>query len=173
MNGTNSFTQGLSGVMKPWENGDYDRALERLEKLREAWPGNARLLVWWAHLVQLQDEPTHDLNAAKRALQQAVELDTHAPVAAIELGHFLDNVKDDPQAATKAFAQAITAARLALIDGLLGQAKTLLQLDRREDAIRCLVEAHRLADAEASTKKARFASRIEELFKELGQMQSV
>jgi tetratricopeptide (TPR) repeat protein len=129
MNGTGSFTKGLADVLALWEDGKYDRALKRLEEVRKAWPGNPQLHVWWSRLVQLQDEPTHSLSDAKRALQQAIELDKQSPAAAIELGHFLDNVEDDPQAAAKAFAQGITAARHLLIEGLLGQAKSLIQLD--------------------------------------------
>jgi tetratricopeptide (TPR) repeat protein len=128
--------------------------------------------VVWARLVQLQEKSTYPLGDAKRALQQALELDRQAPAAAIELGHYLDNVEDDPQAATKTFAQAIATARQLLIEGLLGQAHALIQLDRREDAVRCLVEAHQLAEAERTAKKSPFAGRIEELLTELGQMQS-
>jgi predicted Zn-dependent protease len=172
MNGTTSFAKALSDVIALVDDEKYDRALKRLEELRATSPGNAQLNVLWAKLVQLQEKPAHTLNDAKRALQQAVELDRQSPAAAIELGHFLDNVEDDPQAAAKAFAQGITAARHLLIEGLLGQAKSLIQLDKREDAVRCLVEAHQLANTERSPKKGPFASRIEELLTELGQMQS-
>lgn len=172
MNGTGSLTKGLSDVTALMEEEKYDRAIKRLEELRKNWPGNAQLQVLWAKLVQLQEVPTHTLNDAKRALQQAVELDKQSPAAAIELGYFLDNVEDDPQAAAKSFAQGIAAARHLLIEGLLGQAKSLIQLDKREDAVRCLVEAHQLSDAERSPKKGQFAGRIEELLTDLGQMQS-
>jgi tetratricopeptide (TPR) repeat protein len=171
MSGIGSFTKGLSEVTGLHARGEYDLALSRLEELRSAWPGNAHILVFWSKLVQLADEPTHTLEDAKRALQQAGELDKQSPVTALELGYFLDNVEDNPQAATRSFAQGIVAARHLLIDGLLGQAKALLQLEKHEDALRCLVEAHTLADADRSVKKE-FASRIEELLKELGQAQS-
>jgi predicted Zn-dependent protease len=172
MNGIGSFTKAVSDVTSLLEDEKYDRALKRLEELRKNWPGSAQLQVLWAKLVQLQDEPTHTLSDAKRALQQAVELDKQSPAAVIELGYFLDNVEDDPQAATKAFTQGITTARHLLIEGLLGHAKALIQLDKREEAVRCLVEAHHLADAERSPKKGPFAGRIEELLTELGQTQS-
>jgi predicted Zn-dependent protease len=172
MNGTGSFAKGLSDVIALMEDEKYDRAMKRLEELRKTWPGSAPLLVLWARLVQLQESPTHTLNDAKRALQQAIELDKQSSAAAIELGHFLDNVEDDPQTASKNFAQAITTARHLLIEGLLGQAKSLIQLDKRDEAVRCLVEAHQLADAERSPKKGSFTSRIDELLTELGQTQS-
>jgi predicted Zn-dependent protease len=172
MTGTGPLTKGLADVKSLWADAKYDRALERVEELRRTWPGNAHLHVLAAQLVQLAEEPTQTLDDAKRTLQQAVELDKGSPVAAIELGHFLDNVEDDPTAAAKTFALGVAAAKHALIDGLLGQAKSLLQLDKREDALRCLVEAFRLADEDRSAKKGPFAVRIEELFHELGQMQS-
>ncbi len=171
MNGTGSFTKGLADVLSLWEGEKFDRAMKRLEELRESWPGNAQLQVLWARLVQLQEKPTHSLSDVKRALQQAIELDKQSPAAAIELGYFLDNVEDDPQAAAKSFAQGIAAARHLLIEGLLGQARSLIQLDKREDAVRSLVEAHQLADAERGTKKGPFTGRIEELLTELGQTQ--
>ena len=171
MNGIAALTKGLSDVKSLWQDGQHDRALKRVEELRTNWPGNAHLHVLSAQLVQLAEEPTQTLEDAKRTLQQAVELDKSSPAAAVELGHFLDSVEDDPQAAMKAYAQGIAAARHALIDGILGQAKSLVQLDKREDALRCLVEAFRLADGERSAKKGPFAGRIEDLLHELGQMQ--
>ena len=172
MNGTSAFTKGLADILALVDEEKYDRALKKLEELKKNWPGSAQLQILWARLVQLQDNPTLSLADAKQALQQAVELDKQSPAAAVELGYFLDNVEDDPQAATKSFAQGIAAARLLLIEGLLGQARALMQLDRRDEAVRCLVEAHQLADAERSPKKNPFASRIEELLTELGQLQS-
>ena len=172
MNGIGSFSKGLSDVIALMEDQKYDRALKRLEELQKAWPGSAQLSIVWSRLVQLTDEPTHSLNDAKRALQQAIELDKQSPAAAIELGYFLDNVEDDPHAAAKAFAQGITAARHALIEGLLGHARALIQLEKRDDAARCLIEALHLSDAERSSKKNPFAGRIEELLAELGQTQS-
>jgi tetratricopeptide (TPR) repeat protein len=172
MTGIGSFTKGLSESLALLEGGKYDRALKRLEEVRKAWPGNATLQLLWARLVQLQDDPAHGLDDAKQAIQQAIEFDPNAPAGPIELGYFLDNVEDDPRAATKAYAQGIAAARNLLIEGLLGQTRALLQLDKREDAVRCLVEAHRLADAERTSKKGPFADRIEELLAEIGQTQS-
>lgn len=170
MNG--SFIRGLADVRALQSDEKYDRALKRVEEMQKTWPGNAHLLVLWARLVQLQEEPTHSLNEVKRSLQQAIELDKDSPEAAFELGYFLDSVEDDPNSAAKAFAQGIASARHHLIEGLLGQAKSLIQLDRREDAIRCLVEAHHLADAERFPKKGDLTDRIEELLREMGQIQT-
>ena len=172
MSDTTALSRGLSEVQSHLADEKFDKALKRVEELKKLWPGNPQLYLLWARIVQLQNEPTHTLNEAKRALQQAIDLDKQSPAAAIELGYFLDNVEDDPQAAAKSFTQGIAAARVLLIEGLLGQAHALIQLDKREEAVRCLVEAHQLADAERSSKKNPFASRIEELLTELGQLQS-
>lgn len=172
MNSTVSFTKGLSEVTALWEDEKYDRALVRVQEMRKLWPGNSHLYLLSARLIQLQDESKHTLADAKRMLQQAIDLDKQSPAAAIELGCFLDNVEDDPQSATKAFAQGIAAARQLLIEGLLGQTRSLIQLDNREDAVRCLVDALHLADAEKAASRKRFTERIDELMKELGQMQT-
>src|SRR5262249_16041777 len=97
------------------------------------------------------DQPVHDLGDARKALQQAVQLDENSPAALIELGYYLDNVEDDSQAASKAFSQGIAVARRLLIDALLGRTKALLQLKKRDEALKCLIEALHLANAEESS----------------------
>jgi predicted Zn-dependent protease len=172
MNASGNFGKSLAAVMALWEEEHYDRAMERLDQLRAEWPGNPHLQVLAARLAQLQDNPALSLADIKRLLQQAAELDQQSPVATIELAYFLDNVEDDPQAAVKSFSHGISLARQSLIDGLLGQAHSLLQLDEREDAMRSLAEALRLADLEKPTIKKRYTERIESLLAELGQTQS-
>ena len=110
--------------------------------------------ILWARLVQLQEAPKHGLDEARQALQHAVELDKVSPAAAIELGHFLDNVEDDPQAAFRPYAEGVSAARRLLIDGLIGQAKAFRQLDKREEFRRCLLEVLHLAQVETSSKRS-------------------
>src|SRR5947208_2570763 len=111
--------QRLSTVSRLWDEKAYDKALAEVETLLETWPGNPHLHVLRASLVQLQEEPKYDLDEAKQALQQAVELGKGSPEASIELGHFLDNVEDDPQAAVKVYAEGVATARHLLIDGLI------------------------------------------------------
>src|SRR6266511_2131959 len=118
MSNLRGFKQKLSKVSQLWEVQDYDTALAEVESLLKSWPGNAHLHILWASLVQLQEDPKHGLDEARQALQQAAEFDKGSPAAAIELGHFLDNVEDDPHAAAKAYAEGVTAARQLLIDGL-------------------------------------------------------
>jgi tetratricopeptide (TPR) repeat protein len=108
--------------------------------LLEQWPGNAQLQILRGSLIQLQDLPAASLDDAKQALQVAIDLDPSSPAASIELGHFLDSVEDDPKAASKAYLKAIAEARRLLIEGLIGHAKALLQLDQKEEALKCLSE---------------------------------
>jgi tetratricopeptide (TPR) repeat protein len=153
MSSLRGFKQKLSKVSRLWEEKNYDAALAEVESLLEVWPGNAHLHVLWANLVQLQEDPKHDLDEARQALQQAIELDRSSPASAIELGHFLDSVEDDPQAAVKAYGEGVATARQQLIEGLIGQAKALLQLNKREEFLRCLLEVLHLARFESGSKR--------------------
>jgi lipopolysaccharide biosynthesis regulator YciM len=155
MNNLRGLKQKLSLVSRLWEEKDYDTALAEVESLLKIWPGNAHLHVLWASLVQLQEDPKHDLDEAKQALQRAVELDKGSPAAAIELGHFLDNVEDDPQAAAKAYAEGVTTARQLLIEGLIGQANAFRQLEKKEEFRRCLLEVLHLAQFETGGKRTK------------------
>jgi tetratricopeptide (TPR) repeat protein len=148
------FKQKLATVSRLWEEKQYDTALAEVESLLKIWPGNAHLHLLRARLVQLQEDPKYDLDEAKRALQQAVEFDKDSPAAAIELGHFLDNVADDPRAASKVHAEGVTTARHLLIDALIGQAKVFRQLDKREEFLRCLLEVLQLARFDTDQKRA-------------------
>jgi tetratricopeptide (TPR) repeat protein len=167
MSNLRGFKQKVSTVFDLWEEEDYDRALAEVESLLKVWPGNAPLHILWASLVQLQEEPKHDLDEARRALQQAAELDKESPAAAVELGHFLDNVDNDPKAASRAYAEGIAAARKLLIEGLIGQAKALLQLDKREASLRCLLEVLQLARFEAGSKRHKTEKSGEDIIVEL------
>jgi tetratricopeptide (TPR) repeat protein len=155
MNQRREFKKQLSTVFQLWKKQAYDEAFAVVASMLESWPGNAQLHLLWASLVQLQENPQQDLEEVKQALQQAVELDRDSPAATIELGHFLDNVEDDPQAASKAYAEGVAAARRLLIDGLLGQAKALRQMNKREEFLRCLLEVLHLSRYETGGKGAK------------------
>jgi hypothetical protein len=88
-------------------------------------------------------------------LQQAIELDRTSPAGAIELGHFLDAVEDNPRAASKAYSEGVAGARQLLIEGLIGQAKALLQLDKSEGALRCLLEVLHLLHFESASRRGK------------------
>lgn len=153
MKSTRSFKQKLSQVFRLWKKEDYDAALGEVESLLTDWPGNAQLHMLWANLVQLQENPKHDLEEVKQTLQQALDLDEDSPAAALELGHFLDKVEDDARAAAKLYAQAVAQARRLLIEALIAQAKTLLPCDKREEALRCLLEVVSLTQGESSAQR--------------------
>ena len=169
MNG--SFAKALAEITTLVDAEKYDRALKGIDEMRKAWPGNSHLHLLAARVIQLQEEPEQSLADVKRLIQQAIDFDRQSPAGPIELGYFLDNVEDDPQSATKAFAQGIFATRQLLVEGLLGQAHALLQLEHRDEAVRCLIEAMQHTDAEKSLRK-KYAERVEELLKELGQLQN-
>jgi len=153
MSHVRAFKQKLSTVNRLWEEKDYDKALAEVEGLLKVWPGNGYLHILWASLVQLQEDPKHSLDEAKKALQQAVELDKSSPAGAIELGHFLDAVEDNPQAASKFYTEGVSVARQLLIEGLMGQAKALLQLDKKEDCLQSLMEVLHLLHFEPRPKR--------------------
>jgi hypothetical protein len=151
MTGNRSFKQSLSTVLRRWGEKNYDVALGDVEKMLANWPGNAHLHVLWASLVQLQDQPAHGLDEVKEALLWAAELDGDSPASSIELGYYLDAVDDDLKSASKAFSEGILSARRLLIDALLGKARVLLQLDKREEAFKCLGESLYLANIEGAS----------------------
>lgn len=152
-----TLTQRLATVSRLWGKKDYDRALAEVETLLETWPGNPHLHVLKANLVQLQDEPKYDLDEVRQALQLAIELDQESPAASIELGHFLDNVDDDPKAAASTFGGGVAAARHLLIEGLIGQAKAYRQLGREEEFKRCLLEILVLTHFDSASPKSKNA----------------
>lgn len=164
MNSLRSFKQKLSHISRMWDDKQYDKAVHEVEALLKNWPGNAHLHVLWASLVQLQDNPDASLDEVKAALQQAVELDRESPAGAIELGHYLDNVEDDPQAACKAYVEGVALARRLLIDGLIGQAKALRQLGKKEEFQRCLLEVLHLTRFTADGRRGKKTSEPEVLF---------
>jgi tetratricopeptide (TPR) repeat protein len=155
MNDLQSFKQRLSKVSQLWKKQKYDAALAEVESMLKIWPGNAHLHVLWASLVQLQENPKYNLNEAKEALQKAVQFDKGSPAAAIDLGHFLDNVEDDPQGASEIYADGVATARQLLIDGLIGQAKVFRQLNRRKEFFHCLLEVVHLAQFERGSKESK------------------
>jgi len=153
MSTTRTFKQNLSTISNLWESQDYDSALAKVEELQKSWPGNSQLLILWSRLVQLQENPGHDLNEAKTALQQAIDLDKTSPAAVIELGYFLDAIEDDPQAAIKSYSEGVGLARKLLIEGLIGQAKGFLQLEKKESAQECVLEILHLLSFEPKSKR--------------------
>ena len=160
MSNMRSFQQKLAKVFRHWKDEQHDLALDIVEDLLKSWQGNAQLHVLRASLIQLQEKPSHGLEEARKALRNAIDLDTLSPAAQIELGHFLDAVDDDPQAAALSFAEGNFLSRRLLIDGLLGQARALLQLEKKDEAVNCLVEALYLANIAGKDERKSAASDI-------------
>jgi len=151
MNNPRGFKQRISNISRLWEEQAYDEAFVEVETLLKIWPGNAHLHTLWANLVQLQENAEHDLDEAKQALQSAVELDKGSPAAAIELGHFLNNIEDDPQAAAIVFGEAAAQARQLLVESLMGQATVFQQMEKREEFLRCILEVLHLDRIESAS----------------------
>ena len=86
MNNPRGFKQKVAVVSRLWEAREYNKALAEIEALLDTWPGNPHLHVLRASLIQLQDDPPHDLDEVRQALQIAVELDKGFPAALIEHG---------------------------------------------------------------------------------------
>lgn len=153
-----TFKRSLASVQRLWSAGHYDTALREVEVLLKTWPGNAHLHLLRAGLIQLQDEPTATLDDAKQSLGEAIALDEASPAAAIELGHFFDAVEDDPKAASKVYSKAIVQSRRLLVEALIGQTKTLLQLEKQDEALKCLAELVRLSQDASVSKRNKAAN---------------
>jgi hypothetical protein len=182
MNNFRTFKQKLSSVSRLWEKKSYDKALAEVESLLNVWPGNSQLHILRASLIQLQEHPKNSLDEAKDSLQHAVDLDKTSPAATIELAHFLDSVADEPLAASKAYAKGIAVARQQLIEGLIGQAKVLIQLDKRQESFHCLMEVLQLARAGSGFKQNKgdepgaeiiYSEEVQELLSEVASHRSV
>ncbi len=152
-----TFKKSLAGVQSRRSQGDYDTALNAVEVSLKTWPGNARLHLLRAELIQLQDAPSASLEDAKQSLEEAIMLDDSSPAAAIELGNFLDAVEDDPKAALKIYSKAITQASRLLFEALVGQAKALLQLEKQDEALQCVAQLVRLSEDASLTKRSKAA----------------
>ncbi|HJT32476.1 MAG TPA: hypothetical protein VJ783_10570 [Pirellulales bacterium] len=157
MSHTRAFKKALARISRLSAANDYDAALKEVESLLETWPGNPQAHVLRASFIQLQGDPGCTLDDAKKTLQEAVELDKTSPAAAIELAHFLDAVEDNPKAAVTVYAEAIVRSRDLLIEALIGQAKALLQLDKKAEALKCLVELLQLMGTASSSDRSKSA----------------
>jgi predicted Zn-dependent protease len=127
----------------------FDEAFLEVSRQLDKFPGNVQLKVLWAGLAQLQENPSHSLDEIKRVIQEAMELDDESPIATMEMGHYLNAVEDNVEAAEKMFCKAVHQAKQILIYALLGQAACLLELGKSADIIR---EAADLLEKEISNE---------------------
>ena len=154
MTKTLPYSREIARIKKLWKQERFDQAIRVVEGLRGEYSGNPQLLVLWASLVQLQEASNYTLDDACNALKEAVVLDATSPSAAIELGHFLDAVEDDPESAAKVFAQAAEMAHRQYIAALNGQVNAPRQLDRSPRSKK-QIEAIERSLAELQVKQGR------------------
>jgi len=147
------FKKKFEEVQRLMASDKFDAALRKVESLMVAWPGNAHLHVLWATLAQLQENPKGGLDEVRQSLEEAVELDQGSPAAALEFGYYLDNVEDAPEAAIEVFTSAVSNARRLLTEGLIGQARALIQLGKWQEVSQCLEELFQLVRFDPSAKK--------------------
>jgi hypothetical protein len=149
MKPTSSLTRGLAHVRREWRAGRFAEALHEVSRLLDAWPDNPHLLVLWSDLVQLQDEePIPSFGEVRLTLERAAALDEESPETWFELASFVDNVQDDPTTAAKYYEKAIDVSKRFLVEALLGQAKALTQLDRKDEALAYVAQASGLQNAQ-------------------------
>lgn len=151
-----SFKNELAALQRAWTEGDPAQALARANQMLEQWPDNPHLLVLWASLVQMQDEPQpHSLKDVLRALKRATELAPKSPEVWIELGHYYSAVADDARQAKKCFARAITSSMRLLREAVLGQIETTTELDERQQARKLLAFAYILTQNETLERSSK------------------
>jgi tetratricopeptide (TPR) repeat protein len=168
MKSVQSLKRGLEKARRLCDDGRHDRAFTLIDRLRQKWPDNPELLVMWANLLQLQAENVGPpLQEAKRALQRAVGLSEESPRPLIELAHYLFALDDDTQAASRCFTKAVALSRRLLQEALQGEARALVELGRRSDALGCLAEAYWLGARNGKQADGEETSKILEQLKEL------
>jgi tetratricopeptide (TPR) repeat protein len=163
-----SLKRGLEKIRQLAAAERYRQAFLAADKLLEEWPDNPHLLVTWANLLQLQEADLGPpLEEAKRALQRAVDVDLDAPAPLIELGQFLFALDDNSREASKCFAKAASVSRRLLIESLICQAKALMELGRRSEAMSCLAEAVWLHDRHGTEHNGATRTDVLRQFEEL------
>lgn len=143
---------------------DFDGALRMVDELLAHNPHSSALHLRRAILLQLSptDGPLEDV---EQALQLACAFDDTNIEARLEMGHFLDAVRDLPRESLEQFIAASTLAAKSLKDAWLGRVRCLIQLDQREAAEDVLREAERCFPDDTDVELLRAdleAPRIEE-----------
>ena len=111
--------------------GATERDVEEVDDILEAEGASAELLVLRGQLIQLlADDQPDALDEALACFEEALELDPRSAEAHEEIGHFLDDVADEPAEAVPFFRKAIElGAGPSAEEGLRA---VLGQLDREE-----------------------------------------
>jgi tetratricopeptide (TPR) repeat protein len=88
--------------------GATDEDVDAVDDILEAEGASAELLVLRGQLIQLiADDHPEELEEALACFQEALEIDPTSAEAHEEIGHFLDDVADDPAEAVPFFRKAI------------------------------------------------------------------
>jgi tetratricopeptide (TPR) repeat protein len=168
MKSATSLQRDLEKIRRLCDRESYNRAFSAINQLREQWPDNPEVLVLWANLLQLQEEDTGPpLEEAKKALQKAASLDEQNPMPWNELGQYVFVVEDDAKSACAYFAKAIALSRKYLTEALVNQAKALMEKDRKDEAMACLIEAYNLNGHDSRQNNGRSGADILEQMREI------
>jgi tetratricopeptide (TPR) repeat protein len=105
--------------------------IDAIDDILEAEGGSVELLILRGQLIQLVDDAGDDeLEEALACYQEALDLDPSSAVAHEEIGHFLDDVADQPAEALPFFRRAIELGAGASAEE--GLREVLLQLGPEE-----------------------------------------
>lgn len=92
----------------PTEGDATDEALLLADDAVAAYPNSARLWIMRGNLILLGSGNTHAPEDVLASYEQAIKIDPTYAAAYEEIGHFWDNVMDDPERAAPYFQQADT-----------------------------------------------------------------
>jgi tetratricopeptide (TPR) repeat protein len=113
-----------------------------------------RLIELALHLLDWGNE-TIELAECERFLRRALALEPDHPEACLELGFFLDAVRDEPAQALPWFERAARGIDTATV--LWGYARCLAQVGRREEALRLIDASPHREDDEVAKVRAEIA----------------
>lgn len=136
------YREALQRAVDLQRRQDFEGALQVLDELLGQAPYASALHLHRARLLQLSPVE-RSLEEVEQALTSACALDDTNIAALLEMGHFIDAVRDRPGHALERFTAAAALAASSLKDALLGRARCLLQLGERAAAEEVLREAQR------------------------------
>lgn len=112
------------------EGGASEDDLDAIDDILEAEGPSVDLLILRGQLIQLvADDREDELEEAFACYQEALELDPDSAVAHEEMGHFLDDVVDDPGEALPFFRRAIELGAGASAEEGLREALSQLETE--------------------------------------------
>jgi tetratricopeptide (TPR) repeat protein len=132
----------LEEIRSRYKEGKYQEALSLIEKAEQERLLHPEVLVLKGCCIQLEDgETAYNLSDAKRAFEQALEIDEEFAPAIIELAWFYLNTLDDAIQAAPFFERAVRLNKLLLTEAIIGMAKCLLETKTKDIAMKYLEES--------------------------------